>query len=163
MMRNIVPVVCLIGIGLVGGCQRGAASTSADGARSGSVGSRQNILEQGVLDHNGTPVAAYYFHRTLRCPTCIAIEANAARVIEDHFTQPVEQGRLIWIPFNLDEPGGEELAKEFKVSANTLVLSKDRADGRKEYKKLEKVWNLIGSPAKFDAYVKSEIAEFLND
>jgi hypothetical protein len=108
-------------------------------------------------------VIAYYFHRTVRCPTCIAIEANAAKVIETDFQEQSADGRLMWISFNLDDQGGEEFEKEFDVSVSTLVLSKTKDGNHTEYKKLEKVWDFIGDPVKFDSYVQNEVKQFLNE
>ena len=114
-------------------------------------------------DKNNPTVTAYYFHRTMRCPTCLSIEANAARVIEDYFPQQIADGTLTWIPFNLDEPGGEEFEKEFDVSVSTLVLAKMEDGNHTEYKKLERVWDFIGNPVKFDGYVQKEVKLFLDE
>ena len=83
--------------------------------------------------------------------------------IEENFSQQISNGTLTWIPFNLDESGGKELEEEFDVSVSTLVLSKMEGVGNTEYKKLEKVWGLIGDPVKFDNYVKNEVKQFLNE
>jgi len=108
-------------------------------------------------------VIAYYFHRTVRCPTCIAIEANAAKIIETNFQQQLADGSLTWLPFNLDDTGGEEYEKEFDLSFSTLVLAKRKDGNHTEYKKLEKVWQLIHDPEAFNAYIKDEIRLFLNE
>ncbi len=114
-------------------------------------------------DKSSPTVIAYYFHRTMRCPTCLAIETNAARVIEEGFSKQIGDGSLMWIPFNLDDPGGEDFEKEFDVSASTLVLSKQGNKNHTEYKKPGKVWDFIGNPVKFDEYVQTEVKEFLNE
>jgi len=67
-------------------------------------------------------VIVYYFHRTMRCPTCLAIETNAAKVIEADFKQQLSDGSLTWLPSNLDDPGGEKLKKQFDISVSTLVM-----------------------------------------
>lgn len=108
-------------------------------------------------------VIAYYFHRTFRCAGCLTLEAQAAEAIEKHFAEQLADGRLVWMPFNLDEPGGEDYEREFDLSFNTLVLSKTQ-DGRSiEYTKLDKAWSLAGDPVQFDDYVKNEVGRFLNE
>jgi len=108
-------------------------------------------------------VIAYYFHRTVRCPTCIAIEARVARIIETDFKQQSADGRLAWMPFNLDEPGGDAFEKEFDISVSTLVLAKTKNGDQTGYKKLEEVWQLYHDPEAFNNYVKDEIGRFLDE
>ena len=99
----------------------------------------------------------------MRCPTCLAIAANTARVIEENYPQHIADGTLMWMPFNLDDPGGDEFEKEFDVSVSTLVLAKTEDVNHTEYKKLEKVWDFIGDPVKFDSYVQKEVKLFLDE
>lgn len=126
-------------------------------------GCKKQSDSNAVLSPNDTVVIAYYFHRTIRCTGCLEIEANAKRVIESSFATQIADKKLIWVPFNLDEPGGEEFGKEFDVSASTLVLSKTKNSNHTEYKKLEKVWQLVHDPEAFNVYVKDEVKQFLNE
>ncbi len=112
LTQSALIVLVLIGCG----CQ----GPQADGKSASSGLSGQ---------HKGNPeastVVVYYFHRTARCFTCLSIEANAAQVIRDNFRQQLTGGRLVWLPFNLDEPGGEEFEKEFDVAGSTLIVARN--------------------------------------
>jgi len=133
------------------GCQEREAGTFSD-------------LYRGQNGSNSRPtIMVYYFHRTARCPTCITIELNAHQVIQDHFLKQISDGRLMWMPINLDEPGGEEFEKEFDIGISTLVLAKILDGNRIEYKKLNRVWTLLRDQEGFSEYVTGEINEFLND
>jgi len=154
---------------LISGCQERVSSgsvvkTEHSFIKTSQVNEKNNLVDTAKSqDKNNPIITVYYFHRTMRCPICLAIEANAARVIEETFSQQIADGTLTWIPFNLDDPGGEEFEKEFDVSVSTLVLSKMEDSNNTKYKKLEKVWDLIGDPVKFDEYVQTEVKEFLNE
>jgi hypothetical protein len=141
-------VICLVSAIIISGCKKQGDSDAALSS---------------AMDGNDTVVIAYYFHRTIRCAGCLEIETNAKRVIENSFANQIADKKLIWAPFNLDEPGGEEFGKEFDVSTSTLVLSKTKNGNHTEYKKLEKVWQLAHDPNAFDAYVKDEVKQFLNE
>jgi len=69
----------------------------------------------------------------------------------------------MWMPINLDEPGGEEFEKEFDITISTLVAAKIVGDGRIEYTKLDKVWTLLRDQEGFSKYVRDEINGFLNE
>lgn len=106
-------------------------------------------------------VVVYYFHRTARCFTCRAIEANAGRVIQEHFSRQITDGSLIWMPVNLDEPVGKDLETQFNISMNTLLVAKMNGAHPTEYKKLDKVWQLVNNPEEFSKYVVNEINDYL--
>ncbi|HUV63866.1 MAG TPA: nitrophenyl compound nitroreductase subunit ArsF family protein [Sedimentisphaerales bacterium] len=136
------------------GCQE--AQSDSEPASSG--------LSRPHKDNPASPtVMVYYFHRTNRCVTCLSIEANAAQAIQDNFPQQMTDGRLMWMPFNLDDPGGEEFRRDFDITASTLVVARTTDDNRIQYKKLEEVWRLLGDPEGFAEYVTNEINKFMND
>jgi hypothetical protein len=160
MKQPLLLAMCLVSMTTIFGCPKRGTS--------GSVSNEKNTTDSNATssianDENDTAVIAYYFHRTVRCDGCLEIEANAKRVIEKSFANQIAAGKLIWVPFNLDDPGGEEFGKEFDVSMSTLVLAKEKNGNNTEYKKLEKVWQLVHDSNAFDAYVKDEVKQFLNE
>ena len=133
------------------GCQEREADGASD-------------LYRGQNGNHGKPtIMVYYFHRTARCPTCITIELNAHQVIQDNFQKQIADGRLMWMPINLDEPGGEEFEKELDIGISSLVVAKIVDGNRIEYKKLSDVWTLLRDQEGFSKYVRDEINKFLND
>lgn len=132
--------------------------------RQSDVASPSSELSSQHKDNPAEPmVMVYYFHRTARCFTCLSIEANAAQVIKNNFHQQMADDRLVWMPFNLDDPGGEEFEKEFDIASSTLVVSEIVNGNYVRYKKLEEVWHLLGDPEGFSEYVTGEINKFVND
>jgi hypothetical protein len=152
MVLRLLQIVCLASAVFYFGCQGQKAFVNSD----------RTLKQQTVNQTDKSTIIAYYFHRTFRCPTCRAIEANAERVIKKNFAQELADGRLTWMPFNLDEPGGQELEKQFDVSISTLVIAKMKGDNNIEYKKLEKVWDLLNSPQEFEKYIKTEINTYFD-
>lgn len=108
-------------------------------------------------------VIVYYFHGTRRCFSCITIQANAAKVIEDNFRRQTTDGSLKWMPLNMDDPGNKEITEKFGIKTNTLVVAKMAYGNYIKYKKLKKVWQLIDDPEGFSEYVTDEINAFLKD
>ncbi len=108
-------------------------------------------------------VFVFYFHRTVRCTTCLEIEARTAMVLEENFSQLLADGFLKWVPFNMDEEKGEEFAQQFDIDSNTLVLARISEDKQLNYKKLEDIWEFVGNPEALSTYVTNEINEFMND
>jgi len=169
MIRKIIPIAYFVLAALMSGCQGHDLSNPAVRMKNKSIESVRVNEESNAADTAKTPdknsptVIAYYFHRTMRCPGCLEIEAKAQQVIENSFANQITDEKLMWIPFNLDDPGGEEFEKEFDVSVSTLVLSRMTNENHIEYKKLEKVWDFIGDRVKFDTYIQNEVRRFMNE
>jgi len=169
MIRKIIPIACFVLAVLISGCQEQTSSNSVVEVKHSSAEAIQTNEESKTInasvpsDKNRPTVIAYYFHRTIRCPTCLAIEADAAGIIEDNFSQQLANGNLMWIPFNLDDSGGDKFEKDFDISVSTLVVAKIREGKVAEFKKLEKIWQFVGDEWAFTEYVKSEIDGYLND
>ncbi len=133
------------------GCQQREAGSSSD-------------LYRGQDRNNGKPVImVYYFHRTARCPTCITIELRAHEVIRENFNNQIADGRLMWMPINVDEPGGEKFENEFDAGFSSLVVAKMVDGNCIKHKKLNEVWTLLSDQDGFSKYVTDEINEYLND
>jgi hypothetical protein len=166
MKKNLISTTCWVLVILACGCQeRVSFKSDVEGTVSATGTNPESKITKTTAppEQTGSTVIAYYFHRTIRCRTCLAIETNAARVIESNFSQQITDGRLTWMPLNLDNPGSNEFEKEFDISVSTLVLAKMQDGKHTKFKKLEQVWANVSDPAKFDAYIQDEVRQFLND
>lgn len=104
---------------------------------------------------------AYYFHRTIRCPTCLSIEKQSREAIELAYGGELSAGRLEWQSVNIEEPGNEHFEKDFALERQSLMLVELRGEEVQQHKKLERVWELVEAPYGFQEYVVSEVAVFL--
>jgi len=126
---------------------RPAAATPA------TASTQPNIPANGVV--------AYYFHRTLRCMTCLAIEKNAKEAIEIAYLDALNDGRLAWLPVDYEAPANWHFAKDYALETSTLVLVEMRGGKPARWKALPKTWELIGDPGGFQEYVWAEVKEYL--
>jgi hypothetical protein len=109
------------------------------------------------------PVAIlYYFHRTLRCQTCLTIEAYIDEALRVHHADALEDGRLQWLPTNIEEPGNAHFEEDFSLEFNSAILV--RLDGQRiiSWVNLEKVWDLVERKDEFMAYIHEQIQPILS-
>ncbi len=106
-------------------------------------------------------VVAYYFYTTYRCASCRAIEAWSREAIEGAFAEQIRDGRLVWKPVNTDLEGNEHFVKDFKLYTKSLVLVDVVRGKRREWRNLEKVWQLLQDKPGFVRYVQDETRSFL--
>ncbi len=107
-------------------------------------------------------VVAYYFHRTLRCPTCLAIEKQSREAIEAAFAGELEAGVLEWHAVNIEEPGNEHFEQDFALDAQSLVLVETEGGVMRRWTTLKRVWELVDDAPGFEQYVATTVAAFLH-
>lgn len=106
-------------------------------------------------------LVVYYFHGNVRCPTCEAIEAQSLEVVENDFTQELESGKLAWKVLNYEDPASSDLAAEFDVHMANVVLVRMSGEKQLNWRRLDKVWALVGDKPEFAKFVRNEIGEML--
>ncbi|MHC4063306.1 MAG: nitrophenyl compound nitroreductase subunit ArsF family protein [Planctomycetota bacterium] len=108
-------------------------------------------------------LVAYYFHRTQRCRKCLTIEAYAEETLKEAFSNGAKEIELEWRAVNVEEPVNEHFVEDYALTSGALVLV-DAWDGRqREWRNLEKVWELVGDELKFKAYVEAEALALLEN
>ena len=81
-------------------------------------GSKKEIVQN--LSASGVNV--YYFHFTRRCPTCLAVEENARKAVEELYSNEVKTGEYAFHALNLDEESGKKIAENLGVGGQTLLV-----------------------------------------
>ncbi len=107
-------------------------------------------------------VVAYYFHRTMRCPTCLSIEDQARKAVQTGFVRELERGTVEWRAVNIDQNGNEHFEKDFELTASSLVIVEMKDEKIARWKNLGRVWELVGDGPAFRRYVETEVAGFLD-
>jgi len=131
--------------------------------RGGAADGGTALAGTGPAPPAGRQVVATYFHRTARCVSCRTIETVGKRTVESDLAPAVSEGRLAWRLINLDAPGNEHYAKDFELSAASVVLVKVQDGKPGRWKNLEKVWDLLDDEAALAKYVRTEVEAFLKD
>lgn len=67
-------------------------------------------------------VGVYYFHFTRRCATCIAVEENSKKAVEELYPDQVKTGEYFFKGVNLDEESSKDIAKELGIGMQALLV-----------------------------------------
>jgi hypothetical protein len=105
----------------------------------------------------------YYFHGNTRCPTCQAIESQARETVRADFADPLQRGKMVWKILNYEDASVSVLAKKFAIQMPVVVLAKMKAGEIADWKRLDRVWALVGDKPAFASYVRDEIKGMLGD
>ena len=84
------------------------------------------------------------------------------RQIETGFPEALKDGRLEFLPVNLEEDGNEHFIDDFQLAARTVVLERVVGGERRDYVNLTRVWELVGDREAYIKYVQDELERFMN-
>ena len=141
---KIVLFLCTVAGLALCGCT-GSESASHGGAAPAQTASTLNV---------------YYFHRTIRCPSCEKIEALARKAVEAGFADELAAKRMNWRAVNIDEPQNKHFDEDYRLQMQSVVVSEVRDGKEVRWKNLGKVWDLLDDEAGFVQYVQDEIRAY---
>ncbi|MBU4272218.1 MAG: hypothetical protein KKE86_02215 [Planctomycetes bacterium] len=106
-------------------------------------------------------LVVYYFHGNIRCPTCRSIQSQAQETVQTCFSSQLGDGEVIWKIVNYEQPAAKPLATKFEIQMPVVVLAKMKDGQVQDWKRLDKVWALVGDKPAFTKYVRGEIERML--
>jgi len=98
-------------------------------------------------------LVAYYFHGNVRCQTCRTIEAYAEEAIKNGYPEQVASGKVEWHAVNIEQPGNEHFVQDYSLVTRSVVLVRMKGGAQEEWKRLDKVWNLVHNKQAFVDYI----------
>lgn len=78
---------------------------------------------ENTQQNKGT-ISVYYFHYTRRCTTCMAVEEQTKKALNELYPSKVKSGELIFKSINIEEKYGVEFAKKLEVASQSLLVVK---------------------------------------
>jgi hypothetical protein len=133
-------------------------SSSAANAKTAAVDTN---ISAAALSENSHQLVVYYFMSTYRCPSCVYIEKTTKAVVESVFASQVKTGRMIFKAINIDEAENKHYDKDYKLYAQSVILS-DVKDGKElRWLNLDKIWKLLNDDKAFQEYIVKEIKGYL--
>ena len=103
----------------------------------------------------------YYFHTKFRCHSCNMIENLTKQAVNSGFASQLKNGRVELKIVNIEEPGNEHFADDYKLYTKSVIISDVKNGKEDSWKNLDKVWTLLGSDDKFMEYIKTEVKALL--
>lgn len=103
----------------------------------------------------------YYFHATNRCPTCISIEDNTKKVLNNFFKKEVEAGIIKLYIMDCDDAKNKSLVDKYGAYGSTLVLQSNVGKLPKEDMTNFAFSYSRNNPNKFMNGLKEKISSFL--
>jgi len=87
-----------------------------------SCSGQTNQKQAGTDKEIAAQVGIYYFHFERRCSTCISVEENSKKAVEELYPEQVKSGEYFFKAVNLDEEEGKEIGEKLGVGMQTLLV-----------------------------------------
>ncbi|MBC2714805.1 MAG: hypothetical protein HF978_05780 [Desulfobacteraceae bacterium] len=123
----------------------------------------QAASEEAVAEKPTHYIVATYFHTTARCSTCHKIEELSSQAVNLNFENELKSGKVVWRAINVDEPENKHYNKDYQLYTKSLIISEVKDGKEIQWKNLEKIWTYVRDEEKFDAYVKDEIKDWIEE
>ena len=69
-------------------------------------------------------IQVYYFHGSIRCETCVAVDENTHQFLKDLFPDKMKNGKIIFQSINIDKNQRPDLINKYQIYAQTLLIIK---------------------------------------
>jgi thiol-disulfide isomerase/thioredoxin len=143
-------------------CSQNKTETAAPKAQTADQ-QVHNATLQNLPQGDGKQLIVYYFMSTYRCPSCIYIEKTTESVVNSVFSNYVKNGRMVFKTINTDEPGNRHYDTDYKLYAQSVILSDIQNGKEVRWTNLDKVWKLLNNDKEFEAYITREIKTYLGE
>ena len=106
-------------------------------------------------------ITVYYFHGTIRCPSCTLLEELIRDAVEFGFGRELETRIITVQAIDIDLPGNEHFVDDYGLSAQSVVLSQIENGKELRWKNLDQIWTLFNDQGALWEYLQNEIQSFL--
>ena len=89
---------------------------------SSSCGEVSGKSESVSVSAKDKKVDVYYFHFTRRCVTCVAVENESKKAIEELYADKIKTGEVTFHEVNLDLEEGKKIAEELNRNGQGLIV-----------------------------------------
>jgi hypothetical protein len=69
-------------------------------------------------------VEVFYFHNERRCATCVAVEDESVKALNELYPEKMKTGEITFLSVNIEEESNTSIAEKYKVSGQTLLIVK---------------------------------------
>ena len=118
------------------------------------------ILGNKQFSDSADRLEIYYFHRTQRCSTCLAIGRYTKELIQLKYADKVEKGKLDFREINIDLPENAEIVNKYQAGGQSLYINAI-SDGQDNINQDINIWRLVRSESQFKNYLENKINSLL--
>jgi len=155
-------ILCLTALFFVAFVQQACGNEENPSKNTGDFNlSEAKENDKDITGTNDHQVIVYYFHGKFRCGTCKRIEQLTREAVTESFANEIRAGLVELKVINVDEKENSHFSRDYQLYTRSVVVS-DIVNGKeKQWKNLQKVWELVHNDEAFKKYIQDEIKAYL--
>lgn len=108
-------------------------------------------------------INVYYFYANPRCYSCQMIEDYTRFSVESNFKSDYNEYKVVFKAIDVGEQDNRHYIQDYWLTSKSVVIQKFIDEKPIKWKRLDKVWQLLGSKDTFVNYVTSEIKNLADE
>lgn len=96
----------------------------SDTNSTGLVKANDSINERNNSNADSDTIYVYYFHGSIRCKTCVSVDENTHRYLQEFYSDKFKNGTMVFQSLNADKDERLDLIKKYKIWGQTLLFIK---------------------------------------
>jgi hypothetical protein len=89
------------------------------------LGSISTTFAQTAEQNTSTgKVEVYYFHNERRCATCVAVEDESVKALNELYPEKMKSGEITFLSVNIEDDATKPLTDKFEIAGQTLLIVK---------------------------------------
>lgn len=152
---------------VLSGCEKNSDKLEVfnDNDKSQSVVHKVNLSSKEEFPTSGIDqlvdrLEVYYFHRTQRCVSCLAMGKYIDETITQYFSEQTNNSLIDYRQINIDLAENKELARKFQASGSSLYVNAVRGENE-NIENIMEIWKLKSDEAQFKNFLKQKINTYL--
>lgn len=109
-------------------------------------------------------IIVYNMHQTIRCATCVSMEAMTKKLVNSEFNREVKDGLVEWR--EADYQKNEDLAKRYNVASTSVVVVRFHNNQEMDHQNLTRAMGYAHDDDLFNKYIgdaiRKELAREIN-
>ncbi len=113
-------------------------------------------------DTSHARLVVYYFHGSVRCPTCRSIESQAYDAVCTYFADQLDRGEIVWKTLDYESPSNAHFQQQFGLQTAVVVLASMKDGQIERWQRLDEVWGLVDDKPAFANNLREKIKQCLS-
>jgi len=91
----------------------------------------------------------------------MAIEKLTLEAVNEAFKKELGAGTIETKVINMDEVANSHFDKDYKLSAQAVIISEMTGSNERRWKNLDKIWDYVSDEHEFKEYIIDEVRAYL--
>ncbi len=85
----------------------------------------ETIKHDDGFELNSQKIYVFYFHGSIRCHTCVAVDEYTMQYLNDLFPNEIKEEQIIYNSYDIDKGEGAKFVDKYEIYGQTMLFIKN--------------------------------------